>query len=379
MSEDKKMRGFYVPTRIILGVGSISKVGEEASRFGRRVLLVGGRRNFQKNLKEKVENLLYEDGLEVIIFEGVPPEPTIQIVEEGKKVAEKEKIDVIIGIGGGSVLDCAKAISGVMEKEAGVEEYLEGKPLPPPAKPFIAIPTTSGTGSEVTNNAVLKNARKKYKKSLRAHFLNPQVAIIDPSLTVTLPPEVTAYAGMDALTQLIESYVSLGANSVTNALTLYGIELSAQSLTKAVEAGEDVSAREDLSYASLLSGMALTNAGLGAVHGLAHPIGAYWNLPHGLVCAVLLPYVVRYNLFYAREKYAKISRIFTGKDDVSLLPEFLLQLNRRLGINQRLRNFGVEKGKFLWIAENSFSGSMLKNPRPATVEELVEEVLNEAW
>ncbi|NOZ63629.1 MAG: iron-containing alcohol dehydrogenase [Caldiserica bacterium] len=373
------LNNFHIPTRIITGVGSISQAGKEARRFGEKVLVVGGRKHFQENLKGKLTDILSRESLKITYFPGVPPEPTIETVEEGRKLAEAEKIEVIIGIGGGSVLDCAKAISGVMGKKENVEEYLKGKSLPPPAKPFIAIPTTSGTGSEVTNNAVLKNLAKHYKKSLRAPFLNPQVAIVDPALTVTLPPQLTAYAGIDALTQLIESYVSREANPVTDALVLYGIETSANSLEQAVEKGEDINAREDLSYASLLSGMALTNAGLGAVHGLAHPIGAYWNLPHGLVCAVLLPHVVRYNLSYVPEKYARVSRIFTGKENPNLLPDFLLQLNRRLGINQRLRDLGVEKDKFSWIAESSFSGSMLKNPRPATVEELVEEVLSEAW
>ncbi len=362
-----------------MGAGSISSAGKEAKRFGEKVLLVGGRRHFRENLKGKITDILSREELQVIYFPGVPPEPTIEIVEEGKKLAEAEKVEVIIGIGGGSVLDCAKAISGVMGKGEKVEAYLKGKPLPPPAKPFIAIPTTSGTGSEVTNNAVLKHSAKNYKKSLRAPFLTPAVAIIDPALTLTLPPKLTAYAGMDALTQLIESYVSREANPVTDSLVLYGMELSIRSLEKAVTKGEDINAREDLSYASLLSGMALTNAGLGAVHGLAHPIGACWDLPHGLVCAILLPPVVRYNLSYASEKYARVSRIFTGKDDISLLPDFLLQLRERLGINQRLRDLGVEKAKFSWIAESSFSGSMLKNPRPASVESLVGEVLSEAW
>jgi len=372
-------KNFYTPTQIIMGAGSISKAGEAAEHFGEKVLVVGGRDHFRENLKGKIGSILSRKELEIIYFAGVPPEPTIEIVEEGRKLAEEEGVEVIIGIGGGSVLDCAKAISGVMEKGNRVEEYLKGKPLPPPAKPFIAIPTTSGTGSEVTNNAVLKNPAKHYKKSLRAPFLTPAVAIVDPTLTLTLSPQLTAYAGMDALTQLIESYVSREANPLTDALVIYGIELSARSLEKAVEKGEDINAREDLSYASLLSGMALTNAGLGAVHGLAHPIGAYWNLPHGLICAILLPYVVRYNLSYAEEKYAQISKIFTGKEDISLLPDFLLQLNKRLGIEQRLRDLGIEKSRFSWIAESSFSGSMLKNPRSATVEELVKEVLSEAW
>jgi len=372
---EEKVREFYLPTRIIFGVGSLSTLGKEAKKLGEKALVIGGRKSFEAYFKPKVESLLEKEGIKLSFFYGWEGEPDTEIVEEGRRIGEKEKVDFIIAIGGGSVIDCGKAISGVIGKKGSVEEFLEGKELPPPPLPFIAIPTTAGTGSEVTNNAVLINKKKIYKKSLRAPFLNPKLAIVDPVLTLTLPPHITAYTGLDALAQLIEAYVSQGSNPITDSFCIKGLQFISRSLKKAFENGEDISHRYNMSLAALLSGMALTNAGLGAVHGLAHPIGVRWGIPHGLICGVLLPHVVRFNMEYCKKKYAELCQILTGIKDAYHLPIFLTQLLWDLGINDRLRNWGVKEKDLEWIAESSFSGSMLKNPRKPNKDELVKEIL----
>ncbi len=379
MAKDKKIGEFFLPTHIIFGPGSIGRLGEETSKWGKKVLLVTGKKSLaQSGVREKILKDLEEKGMEVVLFEGVESDPSIDTVDRGVKVAEEEKVEVVVGIGGGSVLDCAKAVAGVAGKGRKTEEFLEGVPLPPPSLPFIAVPTTAGTGAEVTNNAVLTHPGKVYKKSLRAKFLLAKVALVDASLTLSLPPQITAYCGMDTLTQLIESYVTLPSNPITDALSLKGIELVKRSLVEAVKNGKNLSAREDMSMASLLSGIALTNSGLGAVHGLAHPLGARWKIPHGLACALLLPFVVRYNLPVREEKYSRIAEILTGSANAYYLPSFLLEWNYQLGIKERLRDFQIKEKDFSWIAENSFSGSMFKNPRPVKVEDL-KEILRSAW
>lgn len=293
---------FATASRIVFGPGKIKEMPPAAASFGRRALFVLGESSVR--ILPWVDRLR-ADGLRVSELH-VAGEPTVEIILTGMEEARSEGCEVVIGVGGGSVIDAGKAIATLMANPGTVYDYLEvvgkGKPLVNPAMPFIAVPTTAGTGSEVTRNAVLGVTEERVKVSLRGSQMLPRVAIVDPELTYSLPPEVTATSGMDALTQLIEPFLSAGANAITDAICRDGIGRVRRSLKGAFDHGEDKQAREDMSLAALFGGMALANAKLGAVHGFAGPIGGMYPVGHGAVCARLLPVVMEANLAALRER-----------------------------------------------------------------------------
>lgn len=311
---------FATAARIVFGPGTLAEAGPAAAAMGRRALVVTGA---HPDRAAPLSAILQQHGLDVTTF-AVPGEPTLTLVRQGVETARSCEIDIIIGFGGGSALDTAKAIAALSTNAGDVLDYVEvigaGKALQAPALPLIAIPTTAGTGSEVTRNAVLSSPEHGVKVSLRSAFLLPRLAIVDPQLTYTLPPAVTAATGLDALTQLIEAFVSRRANALTDALCREGIRMAARALPRAYACGDDTAAREEMALASLLSGMALANAGLGAVHGLAAAIGGAFPAPHGAVCARLLPWVMEANIRALRargpaetlQRYEEIARLVTG-------------------------------------------------------------------
>jgi len=252
-----------------------------------------------------------------------------------------------------------------------VAYFHERHPLEAPVLPLLAAPTTAGTGSECTNNGVLTDTDRGIKKSLRDPKMVPAVALVDPELTLSVPPDVTARSGMDALTQAIEAYVSLGASPVTDALALRAVELIAAHLPSAVTGGGEIAHREPVALGSLLTGMAFANAGLGAVHGFASPLGVVCKAPHGLVCAVLLPHVCEFNLPARREKFERIAPLLGAKCAADV-PQAILDLNRRVGIPETLREFGLAESHFPKVLDECRGGSMKKNPREPSDEELVE-------
>jgi len=293
---------FLTAPRIVFGPGSLAQVGSLVPELGRRALVVTGR---EARRAEKLMAALQSHGVSAVTF-PVSGEPELATVEQGTKLAKAEQCGCVIGIGGGSVLDAAKAIAAMMTNDGELLDYLEvigrGKALTKASAPFIAIPTTAGTGAEVTRNAVLASPEHKVKVSLRSPLMIPRVATVDPELTYDLPPALTASTGLDALTQLIEPYVCLRANPLTDALCVESIKRAACALPRAFANGDDCEARATMSLASLHGGMALTNAGLGAVHGFAGPIGGMFPAPHGAVCAALLPHVTTMNLRALRER-----------------------------------------------------------------------------
>ena len=299
----------------------------------------------------------------------------------------------MIGVGGGSAIDAAKAIAGLMTNGGSCLDYMEvigeGRPIRKPALPWIAVPTTAGTGAEVTRNAVIGSKRRRYKASIRSPRLLPAVALVDPELGVGVSPEITARSGMDALTQCIESYTSNGANPMTDPLAREGITLAARSLRRAVADGNDLAAREEMALAALLSGITLTNAGLGAVHGFAAPAGARFPIPHGTVCAALLPGVMQANVGELRRidpghpwlaRYAEVGRRMTGdrscSDDraVDAATTFVSDLVRDLRI-PRLGTFGISEADIPELAQTARKASSMKfNPielPPATLEQIL--------
>ena len=312
---------FATTARIVFGPGTLAEIGPLAREFGRHAFVVTGRHPARA---AGLLELLGAAGLAATPF-PIAHEPTVDDIARGVDAARTAGSDCVLGFGGGAALDAAKAIAALVTNGGPLLDYLEvigrAQPLARPGLPCIAIPTTAGTGSEVTRNAVLASPAHRVKVILRGPQLLPRVALVDPELTRALPPDVTATTGLDALTQLIEPYVSGRANPLTDALCVDGIRRAARSLRRAVENGADLSAREDMALASLFGGLALANAGLGAVHGFAGPIGGMFPAPHGAVCAALLPHVMAANLAALRARapaspalarYQAIAQLVTG-------------------------------------------------------------------
>src|SRR4030066_1455740 len=287
---------FATVPRILFGLGKVNSIGTLASEFGTRAFIVSG---VPKTLSDRLIELLEARDITCSIVK-INQEPTIELLYRLVDLTRQYSPDLIIGFGGGSALDSSKATAALLSNPGEVTDYLEiiglNKPLTNPSLPLIAIPTTSGTGSEVTKNAVLSSLQHLVKVSLRSPYLFPKIALVDPVLTLSVPPPITAFTGLDALTQLIEPYTCNDPNPLTDALCLEGIQRVARSLFQAYDDGSSLQAREDMSLASLFSGLALANARLGAVHGLAGPIGGEIPAPHGTICAVLLPHVMEINL-----------------------------------------------------------------------------------
>jgi alcohol dehydrogenase class IV len=293
---------FATAARIIFGAATVREAAALANEFGTRALLVTGR-NMQR--AEPLTRALDEGRVSRIVF-PVAGEPSVATIEEAVGLAREHQCQLVIAVGGGSVLDAGKAVAAMLTNEGALMDYLEvigrGKVLSRPSAPLIAIPTTAGTGSEVTRNAVLASPGHRVKVSLRSPFMLPKIALIDPELTHDLPPALTASTGLDALTQLIEPYVCARANPLTDALCAEGIQRAARSLRAAYQDGHNAGARADMAVAGLFGGMALTHAGLGAVHGFAAPIGGMFPAPHGAICAALLPHVMAANLAALKER-----------------------------------------------------------------------------
>ncbi|MFH1783522.1 MAG: iron-containing alcohol dehydrogenase [bacterium] len=377
---------FFTPTQIIFGWQSIRKLPQIIFGYGKKVLLVTGHTAARKaGILTGVQKLLEEKKIDVTIFDNVEPEPSCDTVNSAVALAKARDCDVVIGLGGGSALDVAKAIAGIFNTGLPVEEFHSGaKHLLQPGLPLIAIPTTSGTGSEVTPNCVLIDSRKKIKKSFRSDHLFARVAIVDPELTLGLPPQQTAYSGMDALCQSIESFVSKDANPLTDAIALQSIRLVKNNLMQAYTNEHDKDARIAMSYAALFSGIALTNAKMGAVHGIVPQLGTYYNVSHGLLCGLLLPAVMEFNVDIAGAKYAHIAAIFgqnvkemhnidAGRKAIESIKKFLADLQFPAG----LKALGIQEKNFSKIAKESMpSGSLKANPKRVTEQNVIDILRN---
>lgn len=379
---------FATAAQIIFGPGSVAQIGTLAANMGERVLLVTGS---GRTHPQRVVRLLQEAGIEVTVF-AVEQEPDIALVQRATEAAREAGCDSVVGFGGGSVLDTAKAVSALLTNPGAVLDYLEvvgkGRPLSHQAAPCIAIPTTAGTGTEVTKNAVIQVAESRVKVSLRSPLMIPQVALVDPELTVSMPPEVTASTGMDALTQVLEPFVSPAANAMTDLFCAEGLRRAQVSLRKAFYEGENMAARIDMAWVSLLGGLALANGKLGAVHGFAGPLGGMYAAPHGAVCARLLPGVVRINIraLLARdaanpalERYGEISKILTGdaQADLGAAGAWLTQTVDAFAI-PGLGAYGLTTADLPLLVENArHSSSMKGNPIALTDAEMLQ-ILDEA-
>ncbi len=364
---------FATAERIVTGWGCVEQLGELASGH-RRALLVTGRSALRSaGTTDRLAGLLESSGAGVCVFDQAEPEPSVATVDRGRERLREEGCDLVVAAGGGSAVDVGKAIAGLAGEAEATGAYFTGRPSGRGAVAWIGVPTTSGTGAEVTNNSVLTDPAQGLKQSIRPLPM-PAAAIVDPELTVSCPPEVTASSGMDALVQAIESYLSRHATPLTDALAVQAVRLIRANLPTASRDGRDRAAREAMAYGSLLAGMALSNARLGAVHGMAHPIGYRCHIAHGVVCAALLPAVLRFNREAAGRKYEVLADIFGG-DPADASAELL----RALGLPDRLGPLGLSAGEFEAIAAESMpSGSLKANPRKVTeadVEALLRQVL----
>ena len=372
---------FVTAPRIIFGSGALKDAGSLAKEFGRRALVVTGNNPTRAS---QLLDLLRQSDVTCIAF-AVSGEPTIATVEQGVALAKSEHAELVISFGGGSAIDAGKAIAAMLTNPGELADYLEiigrGKNLLLPPAPFIAIPTTAGTGAEVTRNAVLASPEDLVKVSLRSPLMLPRIALVDPELALDLPRAITAASGLDALTQLIEPFLSCRANPLTDALCVEGIGRTARSLRNACGDGHNLPAREDMALASLWSGMALANAGLGAVHGFAGPIGGMFPAPHGAVCAALLPQVMAMNLHALQErqpgnpalrKFAEVAHRLTGSANTTAEDgvNWLAALVRDLEIPP-LSCYGLTPDHVPELVEKATAASSMKgNPLPLTADEL---------
>ncbi len=372
-------RQFCLPTRVITGLGCFAQLAEVVHRYGQRVLLVCGRRALRSSgALERALGDLQSQQVVTILHDSVQGEPTLGAVQTAVDLARQEHVQVVVGMGGGSAMDVAKAVAALSTQSGAVQEYHSGRVLEQPGLPCVTVPTTAGTGSEVTSNAVLTDPEREIKESLRGSQLFARVAIVDPELTLSLPPALTASGGADALCQAIEPFVGVGAQPITDALAAQAIQWIGRSLMRAYETGSDIAARSDMLYGSLLAGIVLSNARLGGAHGPAHALGYLYHIPHGVVSGMLLPYVMEYSLEWAPEKYARVARLLGAETDglASIAAaqrgvEIVRSILQRIGIPAHLADLGVRREDLQAVIDKSLSSSNLKNnPRPLGAEDL---------
>lgn len=377
---------FATANRIIFGAGKLSGLGEQLKGSVKRLLLVRGR---SSDTIPRVREILSAQGIQFDEFE-FHGEPTVAMVREGVTFAGG--CDAVIGLGGGSVMDAGKAIAALATNRQDVMDYLEvvgkGQPLTEKPLTYIAIPTTAGTGAEVTRNAVLDVPEHGVKVSLRSPMMLPSLAIVDPELTYSLPPEITASSGLDALTQLIEPFVSVKANPMTDAICREGMIHAAKSLRRAYHNGMDKEAREGMTLASLFGGLALANAALGAVHGFAGPLGGMLHASHGAICAKLLPLVMDANINALEDqnsnhsviaRFDEVAKILTGSEYASAWDgmEWVSALVNELNIPS-LSSHGMTEAHIPEAVQKTLNASSYKgNPIPLSENEL-REILEKA-
>jgi alcohol dehydrogenase class IV len=373
---------FATATQIIFGPGTIKDAASCAQEMGRRVFLVTGQK---VDRAASLMELLKPQGIALSHFR-VTQEPNTDLALSAVQQARRDACDVVIGIGGGSVLDTGKVVAALLTNRGELMDYLEviggSQPLGSRSAPYIAIPTTAGTGAEVTRNAVLDSPEHRIKVSMRSPFMLPRLAIIDPELTYSMPPGVTASTGLDAFTQLLEAFVSRHANPLTDGICREGLQRTARSLIKAYVDGENAEAREEMCLASLFGGLALANAKLGAVHGFAGPLGGMYNAAHGALCAGLLPHVIKANIQAlksratespALERYREVARIITGvpaaraEECIVWVQELCSQLKV-----PPLSVYGIKEADFPAVVVKAQKASSMKgNPIRLTEEELL--------
>jgi len=379
---------FIAPARIVFGWGRWTEIGPLAAQLGRRAFLVMGSRTLRASgVVDQLRELLQRHHVELVELANISDEPQVADVDRAVQSLIAQEVrpgDLVIGLGGGSALDLAKAVAALATNRAGatVRDYLEGvgrgcqiveAPLP-----MLALPTTAGTGSEATKNAVISSYEPPFKKSLRSDGMMPRAVIIDPQWAVTVPPAITAQTGMDAITQLIESYISRKARPIPQDLAVGGLRLAMRYLPEAVENGQSRPAREAMAQAALLSGLALANSGLGMAHGVAAALGVHFRMPHGLACAIMLPVALRTNLPVCRTQLGELAQAvgigmhLSCDGAAEALIERIESIGQQVGVPRRLSDVGVRRGAIADLVRDSRGNSMDGNPRTLSDQELAD-------
>lgn len=371
---------FQSPVKIIYGKDSIIAVGKEAAIYGKKIMVVTGRSSSKKTgALQKVIDSLKENNLEVLVFDEVESDPSTKTVREGTKKAKAEGIDTIVALGGGSALDAAKGISAMCTNPGDITDY-EKNELINYGLPIIAIPTTAGTGSEISRFTVITDTERKIKMLIGGEAILPKVAILDPCLSIMMPKHVTAATGMDALTHAIEAYISKAAQPMTDVFALKAIELISENLPKAVLDGENIKARENMLIGQMYAGFAFSNASVALVHAMARPLGAYFNVAHGLANALLLSTVMEFNRPACPERLFQVAIAMGEKvEGLSIREGSFAAVNAiknlflEIGLPKSLKEVGVLKESIRDLAKDAIaSGSVLLNPRKPSLEEIID-------
>ncbi len=369
---------FILPTRIEYGIGSVAGLAQELREMNvTRPLIVTDPGIVKSGLLGKITALLEQEGFTYVVFDAVEPNPKDYNAENAAKAAAEGKTDGIIAVGGGSPIDAAKCASALISYGGSVKDYMGKNKVPGPVQPFIVIPTTAGTGSEVTFSSVITDSEKSFKMSMRSVHIAPKVALLDPQLTVTLPPGITASTGIDALTHAIEAYSATVSEPVADACALYAIELIAGSIREAYFNGTDIKARSAMLMGSMLAGIAFSHSDVASVHCMAEALGGIYDAPHGVCNSIILPHVMEYSLDHAAARYARVARAMGSMErDERKAAEEAVGMVKQMVADLKLpslKQIGVKEADFEKLAEMSEANlSTGSNPRPMGKAEYLE-------
>jgi alcohol dehydrogenase len=373
---------FQGSKKIVFGEGSIQSLPDQVKALsGNKALVVLDQALGPLGTARQVTQTLEKGGLSVVLYDKVTSEPEPVLADNGAEVAKKERCDVIVGVGGGSSLDVAKAIAVLARNDGKAEDFIGLEMVPKPGLPTVMVPTTAGTGSEVTFTAVFTMREKKSKGGINSRFLFPDVALLDSELTISLPPHPTATTGTDALTHAIEAFTSSQSNPMSDLVARESIALIGANLRQAFSHGNDKQARRNMLLGSLYGGLALASAGVGACHALAYPLGAFFDVPHGLANAVLLPYIMEFNLQGASEKYGQVASLMAGKASEKTEKaraqtgvDMVRQLTRDIGIPRGLTDLNIPESAVEDMADMAMTVArpLANNPRQVTKEDAVD-------
>lgn len=372
---------YFIPTVNLIGAGTVNEVGEKIKVLGgKKVLIVTDAMLAKFGMADRVKGIIEAAGLEAVVFDGAEPNPTDLNVAAGLKAWKKHKCDSLVSLGGGSSHDCAKGIGLVASNGGNIKDYEGVDVSKNEFVPYVALNTTAGTASEMTRFCIITDTSRKVKMAIIDWRVTAKVSINDPELMAGMPPSLTAATGMDALTHAVEAYVSTIANPLTDSAALMAIKLVAEYLPKAVANGTDMVSREKMAYAQFLAGMAFNNASLGYVHAMAHQLGGFYNLPHGVCNAILLPVVSQFNLLAKADRFRDIA-VAMGEcveglsvnDAGQVAIEAIKTLSKAVGIPDGLSKLNVKEEDFEVMAKNAkLDACQLTNPRLATLEQVIE-------
>lgn len=371
---------FFMPAISLMGADCLKDAGDQVGELGfKKALIVTDKVLGQIGIVKKVTDVLDNKNIEYAIYDETKPNPTVKNVNDGLALLKEKECDFVISLGGGSAHDCAKGIALLATNGGEIKDYEGVDKSKKPQLPMVGINTTAGTGSEMTLFAIITDEERHIKMALVDKHLTPIIAVNDPMLMLAMPKSLTAATGMDALTHAIEAYVSTAATPITDACAEKAIELISNYLVNAVENGQDVEARDMMAYAEYLAGMAFNNASLGYVHAMAHQLGGFYNLPHGVCNAILLPHVQEYNKATSASRLAKIAKIMGGniegltdEQGADLCIDMIKSLSQTIGIPEGLGVLGVKESDFETLATNALNNACsLTNPRKGNLEELI--------